>query len=163
MLADPEMKSARISLPVRQAAPARVECTSCARCCTYVGVGINAPTTARYATDVLWYLYHENVSVYLDSDGEWSVHFEARCRNLGDDLRCRVYERRPHVCRAFDDTSCEVNAPNDEAITFREPAQFLDWLARARPRLHARIVETHVPEPLAKRPRARRARERAPL
>ena len=30
-----------------------VACTECAKCCTYVGVGINTPTTARYATDVL--------------------------------------------------------------------------------------------------------------
>jgi Fe-S oxidoreductase len=42
-------------------APPLVRCTECGRCCTYVGVGINPPTSARHATDVLWYLYHEGV------------------------------------------------------------------------------------------------------
>jgi len=50
-------------------------CLECGHCCTYVAVGINAPTRLRYATDLLWYLYHERVSVHLDLDGEWSVIF----------------------------------------------------------------------------------------
>ena len=70
--------------------PERVPCTECARCCRYLGVGINAPTTPRLATDVLWYLYHEHVSVYRDEDGEWSVLFETRCKNL---------QRRPALRR----------------------------------------------------------------
>ena len=138
-----------------------VECTKCAKCCTYVGVGINAPTTARYATDILWYLYHEKVYVYLDGDAEWSVHFEARCRNLGDDLLCRVYEERPHICRGFDNTSCEVNDRDHAAITFREPAEFLAWLRRRKPRLYERIERRFVPGALRPSPAAtRRARAR---
>ena len=108
-------------------------CTECARCCRYVGVGINAPTTPRLATDVLWYLYHENVSVYRDEQGEWSVLFETRCRNLRADLRCDVYAERPHICRGFDNLGCEVNAPSPRALTFREPSEFLAWLEAKRP------------------------------
>ena len=99
------MPQAPIPLPLLKAAPALVPCTECARCCRYVGVGINSPTTPRLATDVLWYLYHENVSVYLDEEGEWSVLFETRCRNLRADLRCDVYAERPHICRSFDNPS----------------------------------------------------------
>ena len=43
----------RINLPVLGRERA-VECTECGKCCTYVGVGINAPTSPRYASDVLW-------------------------------------------------------------------------------------------------------------
>src|SRR5512140_2516925 len=74
----------RIKLPVLGEERA-VECTECGRCCTYVGIGRNPPTRRRHATDVRWYLYHAGVYVYVDGGGEWSVHFEARCRNLGDD------------------------------------------------------------------------------
>ena len=80
-----------------------------------VNAGVRGNTTAmaakRFATDVLWYLYHENVSVQRDPDGEWTVYFESRCKNLQDDLLCGVYEQRPVVCRDFDNRTCEVNAP----------------------------------------------------
>jgi Fe-S-cluster containining protein len=138
----------RIPLPVAAPDPPLVECTDCGRCCTYVGVGINAPTTPRYATDVLWYLYHEKVYVYVDGDGEWSVHFEARCRNLGPDLRCGVYLDRPHICRSFDNRTCEVNDPMHDSLTFRDPGQFLEWLRGAKPRLYAKIEKGFVPKVL---------------
>src|SRR5262245_25821614 len=121
----------------------------CAKCCTYVGVGIHAPRSVRYATDVLWYLYHENVSVHRDDAGEWTVYFESRCKNLRPDLFCGVYEQRPVVCREFDDATCEVNAPG-RGVTFTEPEQFLDWLRARRPRLFAKIARGFVPPALAR-------------
>jgi Fe-S-cluster containining protein len=150
---------AALRLPVLAAERPLVECTECGRCCTYVGVGINAPTSARFASDVLWYLYHEGVYVYRDGTGEWSVHFEARCRNLRDDLLCGIYAERPHICRGFDDRICEVNAPARNSLTFREPAEFLAWLRQAKPRVHARLEAGYVPERLRarRRPAAGRA------
>lgn len=164
------MRALPISLPVRQSEPPRVACTECARCCTYVGVGINDPRSPRLASDVLWYLYHERVAVYRDDDGEWSVLFETRCRNLRGDLRCDVYAARPHICRGFDDRSCDVNAPSQRAITFREPEEFLAWLEERRPRLHAKVAAGFVPERYRPQPRpftaraarvARRSRSKA--
>jgi Fe-S-cluster containining protein len=143
-----------IPLPL---APAElIPCTRCAKCCTYVGVGINAPHSVRYATDVLWYLYHENVSVHRDAGGEWIVCFETRCRNLQDDLLCGVYHQRPVVCREFDNTACEVNAPGG-GQTFTEPAQFLDWLRLRRPRLYRRLAPAFVPPALKRGARRRRS------
>ena len=66
-----------------------VQCLDCAKCCTYVAVGINAPTKPRYATDILWYLYHDKVKVYLDGDGEWCVMFETRLPKPGGRLSLR--------------------------------------------------------------------------
>jgi uncharacterized protein len=128
---------------------ALVSCTECAKCCTYVAVGINAPTRPRYATDILWYLYHDLVSVYLDGDGEWCVMFETKCRNLAGDLLCRIYEDRPHICRGFDNKTCDVNTPPGEAITFRTPEQFLGWLSEQRPRVFRQIKDRFVPASLA--------------
>jgi len=139
-----------------------VECTECGKCCTYVGVGINAPSRPRYATDVLWYLYHEGVYVYADGQGEWSVHFEARCRNLGPDLLCRVYADRPHICRGFDNRTCEVNDTSHHALTFREPGEFLAWLRANKPRVYAKIASGFVPpalrQPASTAPRPRHSR-----
>lgn len=138
----------RIPLPVVRDEPELVECTECAKCCTYVGVGIETPKRARYATDILWYLYHENVYVYVDGDGEWSVHFETRCRNLGDDLLCRIYEQRPHICRSFDNTTCEVNDHAHESLTFYEPVAFLEWLHEKRPKVYAKVDKKFLPPAL---------------
>jgi Fe-S-cluster containining protein len=90
------------------------------------------------------------------------VLFETRCRNLRADLRCAVYDERPHICRGFDNTECDVNAPGARALTLREPAEFLRWLEAKRPRLHAKLEGRFTPErwqpgTKAKTARARRA------
>ena len=137
-----------IPLTVLPPAPAGlVPCTSCGKCCTYVAVGINAPTTPRTATDVLWYLYHEHVSVYRDHGREWAVIFDARCRHLQDDLLCAVYAERPHICRGFDNTDCEVNAPGGVTV-FREPREFLAYLKARRPRVYRQVAKKYLPPAL---------------
>lgn len=133
------------SPPVRQPGGAPIPCLECGRCCTYVAVGINAPRTPRYASDVLWYLYHERVSVHRDLDGEWSVVFETRCRNLQDDLKCSVYAQRPHICRAFDDSGCEVNAPDNRDRVFHAPREFLEFLRGWQPRAYLALRKSHIP------------------
>jgi len=137
----------RVNLPVFQDAkpPGRVSCLQCAKCCTYVAVGINAPTTAKLATEILWHLYHQGVTVCRDEAGEWYVQFEARCKNLGEGNLCGVYLTRPHICRAYDDEVCEVNAPQAGLIEFKEPAEFLDYLGRKKPRVFAAIERMYIP------------------
>ena len=137
-----------IPLPVLPPAPATlVPCTECGKCCTYVAVGVNAPTTPRTATDILWYLYHQGVSVYRDHGGEWAVMFDARCRHLQDDLLCAVYSDRPHICRAFDNTGCEVNAPGGMTV-YREPGEFLEYLKAKRPKVYQAVAKKYLPATL---------------
>ncbi len=162
----------RVNLPVLQetSAPGRVSCLQCAKCCTYVAVGINAPTTPKLATEILWHLYHRGVSVCRDEAGEWYVQFEARCKNLGPGNMCEVYLNRPHICRAYDDATCEVNAPQIGLIEFTEPQPFLEYLRAKRPKVYKAIAATYVPpvhqpapEPAAavvEKPKRARARVR---
>lgn len=140
--------------PVRVAGDPQIPCLSCGHCCTYVAVGVNAPTSPRYASDMLWYLYHEHVTVHRDVDGDWSVVFATRCRNLGVDLCCGVYAERPHICRVFDESGCEVNAPDSRDRVFETPTQFLEFLRSWRPKTYARIETTHVPPGLRLAPLA---------
>lgn len=140
----------KIPLPVIAETPAAplVPCLECGKCCTYVAVGINAPTTPRTATDILWYLYHQGVSVYRDHDGEWAVMFDARCRHLQDDLLCAVYADRPHICRAFDNTGCEINSPGGMTV-YRQPAEFLGYLKEKRPKVYEAVAKKYLPQALA--------------
>ena len=130
-----------------QEAPAggRVSCLQCAKCCTYVAVGINAPTTPKLATEILWHLYHENVSVCRDEAGEWYVQFPSRCKNLGVGNLCAIYENRPHLCRDYSDETCEINAPQAGLIEFTEPRRFLEYLRVKRPRIYKTIEGKYVP------------------
>jgi Fe-S-cluster containining protein len=135
------------AVPLRLAAVAErplTVCTECGKCCTYVAVGVNAPNSVRRATDMLWYLFHENVTVYRDGGGEWSVVFETRCRNLQPDLRCSVYEHRPEICRSFDNTTCEINDP-EGGLAINTPEQLMDYLRERRPRLFEKVEARFVP------------------
>jgi Fe-S-cluster containining protein len=141
----------RIPLPMAPTpASGLVNCTECGRCCTYVSVGINEPRSLRFASDILWYLYHENISVYRDGDAEWSVVFETRCRHLQGDLLCHVYPDRPIICRDFDNLTCEVNSP-EGGLTLSTPEEFLVWLRDTRPVLFHRLCERYVPADLRDR------------
>jgi Fe-S-cluster containining protein len=83
--------------------------------------------------------------VHRDADGEWSVVFETRCRQLGEDLLCGVYEQRPHICRAFDNQTCEVNS--DGGRTFAAPQEFLAYLKAERPRVYQAVERRFLPQP----------------
>jgi Fe-S-cluster containining protein len=123
-----------------------VPCLSCALCCTYIAVAIDGPINAKAASEILWHLYHRDVSVYRDGDDEWMVQFEARCRHLNTDNTCAIYDQRPHICRAYSEESCEVNSP-DEGITFYAPDAFLAYLAAKHKRIHKEVMAGYVPGP----------------
>jgi Fe-S-cluster containining protein len=138
---------------------ALVECTQCGKCCTYVSIEINEPTKPKYATDALWYLYHDKVSLYVDGDGEWSVVFETRCRNLQSDLLCAVYAERPHICRDFDNTCCDVNDP-EGGRSIDSPEQFLAILKAEYPKVYRKIEAQYVPASIKDAPPQQTKRRR---
>jgi uncharacterized protein len=145
----PAPKRAKRALPVLTVEPdnqAPVACLTCALCCTYIAVAIDGPINVKAASEILWHLYHRDVSVYRDGDDEWMVQFEARCRHLGDDNGCRIYEQRPHICRTYSEQSCEVNSP-DEGITFYAPDAFLAYLEKHHKRIHKELMRGFVPAP----------------
>jgi Fe-S-cluster containining protein len=140
---DSTKRTAKRGALSKTAAPAQrpmVSCTDCGKCCTYVAIEIDGPTSLKNATMALWYLYHEGVSLYREADGDWVVQFETRCRHLGADNRCGVYAVRPHICRDFDEKFCEVNT-GDDGQTFATPADFLEYVRVHRPKIHAKLAD----------------------
>lgn len=118
---------------------ALVQCPHCAQCCTYVAVEIDEPSTLRNAANILWFLYHDKVSVIMERKDRWTVQFETRCRNLGHGRLCQIYPWRPHVCREYDNRDCEVNG-RGSGRTFRAPGEFLQYMRHERPRIY-RLLE----------------------
>jgi len=138
------LRAAHKSLPVVQAERKEVPCLTCGLCCTYIAMEVNGPTTVKRASELLWHLYHERVSLYRDSDDEWFVQFETRCQHLQPDNKCGIYEQRPHVCREYSEKSCEINS-EDAGESFYNAAEFLDFLSKRRKRIYAQLNDGYAP------------------
>jgi Fe-S-cluster containining protein len=108
-------------------------------CCRYYALEIDAPEDAEDFDSIKWYLLHEKSWVWVD-DGEWYLQVDEKCRFLGDDHRCTIYERRPQICRDYglpenldhpDDPLCDYFAqgePHD--LEFREPEEIDAYAAK---------------------------------
>jgi uncharacterized protein len=143
-------------------------CTACGLCCSYVAIEVDAPSTVKRATQLLWYVYHRGVSLYVNED-EWMVQFDSTCQYLQPDYRCGIYDTRPHICREFNEQDCEINT-GDDGHTFYAAGEFLEYLQRTRPRVHSLIQKSFSPpvemartrvEPFEKRSAAVRSRRAA--
>lgn len=139
--------------PKRGRGRRKASCTACGLCCSYVAIEVDAPATVKEATQLLWYVYHEGVSLY-DNDDEWMVQFDTTCIYLQPDYRCGIYETRPHICREFSEQDCEVNT-GDDGRTFYNATEYLDHLRTTRPRIYALVMKGYAPP--AEPPRARLA------
>jgi len=117
-------------------------CHECARCCTYVAIEHDEPTTMRDYDHMVWYLYHEDVSVFVDWDNHWFVRFTSRCKNLNAQGMCDIYDHRPAICKDFDWRECENHlTPEDgepDKWNFENAAEFLEWFERQRPKTFKR-------------------------
>ena len=103
-------------------------CKKCGVCCKHVALEIDKPTNKEDYNDILWYLLHEDVSVYIE-DGEWHIEFTSKCKALGDDNKCNFYEDRPKICRSYSSCSCVNNGegePHD--IKFDSADDFLKYM-----------------------------------
>lgn len=120
--------------------PAAV-CPPCGKCCRYVAVEIDGPTSVNGVSTALWLIYHRNVSIYQSVGGDWFVLFPASCDNLLPDGLCAVYESRPFICREYDVDGCEGTSPEaPEKVRFDDGAALCDWLRERRPALFARCL-----------------------
>jgi Fe-S-cluster containining protein len=118
-------------------------CTACGLCCSYVAIEVDSPKSVKQATLLIWYVYHEGVSLYANDD-DWMVQFETTCIHLQPDYRCGVYETRPHICREFSEQDCEVNT-GDDGHTFYNATEFMAHLQTTRPRIHAFVMKNFAP------------------
>lgn len=124
------------------AADPSVVCPPCARCCKHVAVGVDAPTTVTRVSTLLWFVYHDGVSLYQSQEGDWFLNVPASCENLRPDGLCGVYESRPLLCREYDVAGCEGTSEEPaEKLRFDDAAAFVAWLAARRPSLYRRCVE----------------------
>lgn len=83
------------------------ECGVCpAVCCHDLSIPIIKPKTLAQMDALLWQLNYDTVGVYVRSR-RWYLLVKGRCRYLGDDHLCTIYEDRFDNCRAHKPPVCE--------------------------------------------------------
>ena len=87
--------------------PGEVLCEHCpAKCCRYFALPIETPTTRKEFEYIRWYLLHDRATVFVE-DENWYLLVHTRCKHLGDDNLCQMYESRPQICRDYTTNKCE--------------------------------------------------------
>lgn len=117
-------------------------CTGCSRCCETVSIEVDAPRSPWEYDQWIWVLHHQNLELYVEKPERWYLHIEARCDQLGDDRRCRIYGSHPVLCREYDPRDCERRAPLSDIVAwFKHAADLEQWLAARRPAHWKRLLE----------------------
>jgi len=89
--------------------PGEVLCKYCgAKCCCYFALPIDKPKDWQDFDYVRWYLLHERAAVFTE-EGCWYLLVQNRCKHLGDDNLCGIYETRPQICRDYTTENCEYS------------------------------------------------------
>ncbi len=106
-----------------------ITCDQCnGACCRSLCVPIAKPKTKTEYEDILWYLYHKNVWIQIDHDGDWFVEFLTECTHLDKETGfCKIYENRPSICRDYKVKDCVRNKPEHKSI-FKSPKEYLEFL-----------------------------------
>jgi len=106
------------------------KCQVCgAKCCRYVAVEIDKPTTAEDFDDIRWYVAHENVTVFIE-DGDWFICFDSKCQYLTPENTCSAYEHRPKICADHSVEDCEESDGEPDRVDLCTPADVEEYMAR---------------------------------
>jgi Fe-S-cluster containining protein len=111
--------------------PKVTPCDACGgKCCRYFALAIDTPETKRDFDDIRWYLCHEHTKVFVE-DGDWYLEVKTLCRHLDEDSRCRIYKKRPKICRAHATKNCEgTEAEFDRELEFGNDAEMLAYMRK---------------------------------
>ena len=109
-----------------------ITCDKCGgHCCKMLVVEIDTPETKEDYEDILWYLYHPGIFIYIDTDNAWNVHFDVKCKYLNEQGKCDIYSNRPPVCRNYLVEECDHNM-EEIKVFFKTPEKYTEWLKTCR-------------------------------
>ena len=116
-------------------------CNECkGKCCKVFGVQIPAPETPEDFDDIRWYFYHKPARVIIDNNDDWIIETPIKCSKLGKDGKCKIYSKRPSVCKSLELKDCPANI-NDEKFVFKTDTEYRKWLKKHHPDVENMIYE----------------------
>ncbi len=114
-------------------------CEGCSNCCEYLAIEIDNPTTVTDFEQILWYVIHKNIWVYVCHDNEWHIQFNTPCEKLVD-RRCTFYVNRPSICRDYEPVSCpRYDGEPAEKYIFKNEHDLFAYLAKRRPKTFEKL------------------------
>ncbi len=90
------------------------------KCCTYITQELPTPRSKADFEHFLWQVSHEDVGIYKDEDG-WFLLVDRPCMHLGPKGMCKIYDRRPDVCREYSNDFCEYDEPAEKGFELYFP------------------------------------------
>ncbi|MBN2211191.1 MAG: YkgJ family cysteine cluster protein [Sedimentisphaerales bacterium] len=99
-------------------------------CCRYLALPIETPTTKGEYDDIRWYLAHKGISIFVE-DGDWYIKIANRCKYLNSNHRCKIYEKRPRICRGYKHEGCDIQpGAYDYELHFTSMEQMEEYMSR---------------------------------
>ncbi len=82
-------------------------CRKCeAKCCQYYALQIDTPRSKDDFENLRWYITHKRTRIFYERR-KWFLEVLNKCRYLDKDHKCKIYNKRPQVCRDHEAKSCE--------------------------------------------------------
>mgnify|MGYP006292718161 CR=1 FL=1 len=105
------------------------ECEQCGGCCNHIAIQLDTPEDKEDFSNILWYILHENVNIFIGDDDNWYVEFITPCSELQPDNSCGVYHNRPLICREYDPDECVKHGDGEpEKFKFRNKEDLFAYM-----------------------------------
>jgi len=109
-------------------------CATCrpAKCCQYFSLEIDRPRSKKDYDDLLWFLAHEAVSIYIWKKS-WYLMVHNRCLFLDRESNlCAIYDKRPRICREHSVEECEYDSDYEFDEHFKSYQELERWLKKKK-------------------------------
>lgn len=102
-------------------------CVKCpSTCCHDLAIEIERPKTRFEIEELKWHLFFDTVSIFI-AKRRWHLLVKGRCRYLGPDSLCTIYDHRPPKCREHNPPDCEEYDQYWD-VMLRTPEELEDYL-----------------------------------
>lgn len=96
------------------------DCSKCdGKCCKYVVLEIDCPEDEKDFENIKWYVAHKNINVFTDDEKEWFIEFKTNCKYLNEKNLCKIYKKRPKICKEYSVNECTFHNEYKEKFTFK--------------------------------------------
>ena len=103
-------------------------CRKCdAKCCKYFALQIDSPRSRDDFENLRWYIAHKNTAIFYEK-GKWFLEIKNKCKYLGKNNKCTIYERRPKICRDHSVDMCELHGEAEHDMYFKSLKMLDDYI-----------------------------------
>ena len=106
-------------------------CKICrAQCCQYYALEIDTPRSYEDFDQIKWFLVHQKTKVFVEKR-KWFLEIYENCRYLARNHTCKIYAKRPKICREHSHTECEFHGErSDHDLHFQSIEEFDRYLKK---------------------------------